>query len=198
MFADITWSLNIRATDIAIVLATLAGPFLAVYVTERQRKRSDARNRKIHIFRTLMATRSAPLAQLHIESLNLVEVEFDRDKSLEKEVVDNWRLYLAHLNDKSYPQDAWGPRKVELLIELLHAMAKALGYSYSKAEIKGGTYYPAGWMNTENENAEIRTLWLSILRGNAQLPMKAEVYTNQSPPPSTATEKPINEVKKPN
>jgi len=45
--------MNIEARDIAIVIATLVGPFLAVYVSEFQRKKSDVRNRKIHIFRTL-------------------------------------------------------------------------------------------------------------------------------------------------
>jgi hypothetical protein len=183
MLGEINWAIDIKATDIAIVLATLTGPFLAVYVTERQRKSADVRNRKIHIFRNLMATRSAPLSQHHIEALNLVEVEFDHHSHPEKEVVDCWRLYLAHLNDRNYPREAWGARKVDLLMELLYSMATALGYSYSKSEIKSGTYYPEGWQNAESENAEIRKQWLSILKGESQLPMKAEVFITQTEPP---------------
>ena len=71
-----TFDWNIRITDIAIMLATFLGPILAVYASEKRREWNDARSRKVQIFRTLMATRAATLNPSHIESLNLVEVEF--------------------------------------------------------------------------------------------------------------------------
>jgi|SRR5437762_256161 len=94
---------TVKVTDIAIVIATFSGPFLAVYVTEKQRKKADARNRKVHIFRTLMATRAATLAATHIEALNLLDVEF----ADHPEVLDRWRLYKDHLYDRQYPPDHW-------------------------------------------------------------------------------------------
>ena len=166
---------SVRATDLAIVFATLAGPFLAVYVTEKQRKKAEARNRKIHVFRSLMATRSANLAAAHVEALNLVEVEFDPSVRSEKDVVDAWRLYLAHLNDSNYPPEVWGARRVDLLVELLFSMSRSLGYSYGKNEIRSGTYFPKGYGDAENENTEIRKLWLDVLRGRRRVPMRVEL-----------------------
>ncbi len=182
--------MDIKPTDIAIVIATLLGPFLAVYVTEQQRKKAEVRNRKVHIFRTLMATRSACLAGSHIEALNLVEVEFDSSRRQERAVVDSWRMYLAHLNDSNYPADSWEARRSDLLLELLYAMSLELGYSYDKSQIKTGTYYPRGYGEAENDHLQTRKLWLEVLKGERALPMKAEVYTNQqqpapaSPPPA--------------
>ena len=166
---------SIRATDLAIVFATLVGPYLAVYVTEQQRKKADSRNRKVHVFRNLMATRSAHLSNAHIEALNLVEIEFDLSVSKEREVVDSWRVYLSHLNDIHYPRDSWGARRADLLNDLLHSMSKALGYSYGKNEIKSGTYYPQGYLDADTENVQTRKLWLEILQGTRKLPMKVEV-----------------------
>lgn len=165
---------TVKITDLVMIVAIFAGPFLAVYVTERQRKRADIRNRKIHIFRTLMATRSAPLVGAHVEALNLLEVEFDPSRSQERGVVDCWRLYLAHLNDRNYPLEAWVLRKSELLIDLLYTMSVSLGYSYDKSQIKTATYYPQGYGEVEQELTESRKLWLEILRGKKQLPITTE------------------------
>jgi len=173
--------ITIKMTDLAIVVATLAGPFLAVYVTEKQRNKADIRNRKVHMFRTLMATRSARLAPAHIEALNLVEVEFDQTSRQERGVIDCWKLYLAHLNDQAYPTDVWVSKSHELLVDLLYAMSITLGYEYDKAAIKNGAYYPKGYGDAEAEMLETRKLWFEILRGNRKLPMHADVYTTQNP-----------------
>ena len=175
-----------------MVVALFFGPIVAVQLTEYLRKSEDAKKRKVHIFRTLMATRSANLIYAHIEALNLVEIEFHSSLAQERKVVDCWRLYLAHLNDHNYVKqsaDAWAKRKNDLLIDLLYEMSIALGYSYDKSQIQNGAYYPQGYSNAENENAETRKLWLEVLRGQRQFPMKAEVYTNQPPPTQKPPEK---------
>ena len=181
--------MNIETRDVAIVLATLIGPFLAVLVAEERRRWIDSRTRKVHIFRTLMATRSATLAANHIEALNLVEVEFHSSRSREREVVEAWRLYRAHLYDHAYPRETWESRRADLMVDFLHSMAVALGYSYDKATIKQGAYYPVGYGDAEKDNLDIRKMWLQVLRGERQLPMKAEVYTNQPPQPVPPKEK---------
>ena len=52
----------------------------------------------------------------------------------------------------------------------------ALDYNFDKVQIKAGSYYPSGYEETENDNSQIRKLWLEILKGNKKLPMIAEVY----------------------
>jgi hypothetical protein len=160
--------------NLAIVFATFCGPFLAVYVTERQRKKADARNRKIHIFRALMTTRTGGIAApQQVEALNLVELEFGGRKRSEREVIDKWRLYKSHLYDHNYPKDHWPARKKELLVDLLYAMSLSLGYDHDKADINSDAYYPVGYGDYENDALLTRKYWLEVLQGNRSLPMNA-------------------------
>jgi hypothetical protein len=61
------------------------------------------------------------------------------------------------------------------MVELLHEMSKCLGYPFDKAAIESAAYYPKGYGEAEIENWAIRKLWLDVLQGKKQLPMKAEV-----------------------
>lgn len=173
-----TWDWTIKITDIIMVIAIFAGPIIAVRITEKLRLSKDSRDRKVHIFRTLMATRSAQLAQMHIEALNLVELEFQAPPHPSRRVVDAGRLYVDHLRDHSYPKEGWGPRKDELLVDLLYEMSTALCYNFDKVQIKAGSYYPSGYQETEIDNLEIRKLWLEILQGKRLLPISSVVESN--------------------
>lgn len=168
------WDWTIKITDIIMVVAIVAGPIIAVRITEVMRHRKDARDRKVHIFRTLMATRSAQLAAMHIEALNLVELEFHSTKHQERRVLDAGRLYVDHLRDYLYPKETWVARKNELLVDLLYEMSVALGYNFDKVQIKAGSYYPSGYEEAEYENLQTRKLWLEILKGNKKLPISSE------------------------
>jgi len=170
---QIDWTLKI--TDLVMIVALFVGPIAAVQITEYLRSTKDSQKRKEHIFRTLMATRSSSLSYAHIEALNLVEIEFNSSIPKEKKVIDCWRLYIAHLNAKNYPMDIWQTKRGELLIDLLYEISTLLGYAHDKAQIQSGAYYPQGYVNVENDNAETRQLWLEVLRGKRQIPMKAEV-----------------------
>jgi Family of unknown function (DUF6680) len=182
---------TVKVTDLAIVFATLTGPFLAVYVTERQRKRADARNRRIHIFRTLMATRAATLAGAHIEALNLVELEFAGVNRKHDAVIDAWKMYKSHLYDTNYPQGVpWEVRRKELMVELLYTMSNALGYSFEKSQINTAAYYPGGYAMADLEQLETRQLWLKVLKGERELPMRARVFSGETEFPTAAV--PLN------
>jgi hypothetical protein len=176
-----TWDWTIKVTDIIMVIALLLGPVIAVQITEYLRNQKDSRSRKVHIFRTLMATRSAQLAAMHIEALNLVELEFQDGQRSSKRVVDAGRLYIAHLSDRNYPKDMWPARKNELLVDLLYEMSTTLGYNFDKVQIKAGSYYPSGYEETENDNFEIRKLWLDILKGKNKLPTTTEFINIPAP-----------------
>lgn len=168
------WDWKIRITDIIMVFAIVLGPIIAVQITEMLRASKDARNRKVHIFRNLMATRSAQLAAMHIEALNLVELEFQSKKH--RKTLDAWRLYVDHLKDRAYPKETWPTRKSELLVDLLYEMSCSLGYNFDKVQIKSGSYYPSGYEDNDLDTLESRKLWLEVLRGKRHLPMVAGVY----------------------
>jgi hypothetical protein len=65
-----------------------------------------------------MATRAANLDPRHVEALNMIDVVFHSNAKIQLEIRRLWKQYLDHLSDKAYPKDSWGPRRLELLVEL--------------------------------------------------------------------------------
>jgi uncharacterized protein DUF6680 len=154
-----------------IVLATLAGPIVAVRITRYLDDQKEIRERKLWVFKTLMATRAYTLALAHVEALNRIDLEFSIDKPKEKKIIETWRQYLDLLGDKSLSVEQWGLRRVDLLVELLYAMGGALGYEFDKTQIKNGTYSPVAHGRIEEEQEAIRRHTLELLQGKRVLPM---------------------------
>jgi hypothetical protein len=130
---------DLKAADIAIIIATVMGPILAVQAQKYLERHRDQRSAKDRIFRVLMATRASRLTPEHVQSLNGIELAFYGDGDKEKKVREAWKAYHAHLNDKSYPperQPEWGVRQIDLFIDLLHEMAICLGYDFDKTHQK--------------------------------------------------------------
>jgi hypothetical protein len=74
--------------DWLIIVATLVGPIVAVQVTRHLDKQKETRDRKLIIFKTLMATRQYNLSMEHVQSLNSIDLEFSSKKKSEKDVID--------------------------------------------------------------------------------------------------------------
>jgi hypothetical protein len=138
LLSQIDWS--IKLTDVLTIIALVAGPLVAVMITERSRKKDEDKKRKIHIYKTLMATRSTTLVFTHIEAINLVEVEFHSSIPQEKRVIDTWKLYIAHLKDRSLTVETWELRRKDLLADLLYEISSCLGYGHDKAQIQQRIY----------------------------------------------------------
>lgn len=62
--------------EIITISAILLSPFLAVQATVWLNKKTEEKNRKMGIFRDLMATRATALSPKHVEALNRIEIEF--------------------------------------------------------------------------------------------------------------------------
>jgi hypothetical protein len=154
-----------------MVLATLLSPLIALQISEQLARRRQAREEQLRIFKTLMATRGANLDPRHVECLNLIDVVFHTNAKKEVEIRRLWKQYLDHLGDKSYPKDSWGSRRVELMVELLHQMARALDFDFDKTHIKNQCYYPDGYGDFENDQGTIRRSLAEILSGKRPLPM---------------------------
>ena len=84
---------------VATIIAIILGPIVALGIQRNSEKRREKRNRKLVIFKELMATRATTLSPRHVDALNAIEVEFSKGGGKgEKLVLDTWRLYLEHLN----------------------------------------------------------------------------------------------------
>lgn len=87
-----TIRLVFTADDLRLVAAlsapvcALLSPLIALRVSRRLDARREVRERKMKIFRTLMATRARRLSMEHVEALNMIDVEFSERHGPEKAV----------------------------------------------------------------------------------------------------------------
>jgi len=171
----IDWS--IKATDIAIVFATVVGPVLAIWASEWRQKNRQNQERKEWVFRALLTTRSARLHPDHIQALNHIAFVF----SNHAEIKDAWGLYFAHLNtDQGTTEDSsarWHEKSNTLLADLIYLMAKDLNIPFSKTDITQPSYYPRGYEMNDAQQIETRRLLLEILRNERSINMNATVYS---------------------
>lgn len=167
----------------AAVTAIATGVMIwAVYVAPKKafdaqwelQLKHEARERRLEVFRTLMATRGNALHYRHVEALNLIDVEFSSEK--EKDVRDAWKTYLDHLckyavDETQEPDDAKRTllqnqseeRRKDLLAELLQKMGVRLGYGFDFTYLKGRAYYPLGHGNAVKEEGDIRRGLIEML-----------------------------------
>jgi len=164
-------------TDALTIAAIIIGPIVSVQISQALDRQRGDKERKLKLFKTLMSTRSVNLAPAHIEALNMIDVEFDTKKAQEKPVVEAWKVYLDHLNDKNYPKEAWGARRVDLQIDLLQKMAISLGYDFDKSHIRNTSYYPHGYGELEDDQYVLRKGTIELLQGNR--PISVRVIENK-------------------
>jgi hypothetical protein len=172
----LTWGWDKFMTQFVVtVVAIIAGPVLAVQAQKWLDNRRALRDRQLHIFRILMATRATSLSPGHVEALNLIDIEFRNNKPRERRVTNAWKVYLDNLSNKPEGDDetrAWATRNEDLLTRLLWEMGNCLGYDFDEVHIRRGAYIPIGLSNIEREWHFIRQAFVKVLGGETALPMR--------------------------
>jgi hypothetical protein len=160
------------------LLAILVSPLLAVQVTEYLRSRRDMRDRRLYVFRTLMATRAAGLDPQHVAALNMIDVEFYGSDRNSRAVLEACRLYLEHHNRSTVTSDTWSEKREELLIDLLQKMGASLGYEMDKVSIRNTSYFPRGYGDYQYEWQLVRKYLVALLEGKRWIPVFATTPTD--------------------
>jgi hypothetical protein len=174
------------------VIAILLAPLIALRVSQWLNQKKDAENRKMEIFRKLMATRAVGLSPIHVEALNGIDVEFSQENNKTRAVFEAWKEYRDHLSmaatikaDEKEKWTNWNVKKEDLLAELLHKMSVRMGFNFDKVYIKRGHYYPKGYIDVETEQRIIRQGLASIFKKEAAFPVFAWVTNGPPQPPET-------------
>lgn len=176
-------------SDILMIGAVLLAPFIAVRVEKYLEIKRNEKDRKLNVFKTLMATRGRVLDPRHVEALNMIDLEFDGETS----VTNTWKAYLDHLlnlsqrpttegkNDEEKKHDkilydsqmtAWNAGAENCLSDLLYEMGKSLNYKFDKTHIKRSIYSPQGHIDIENDQQFLRKALIELLMGRLTLPVK--------------------------
>ena len=162
--------------DWLMISAVFLGPIIAVRLTRYLDSIKEVKERKLRVFKTLMATRAYTISWGHVEALNRIDLEFDKNDPKEKAVIGAWKAYLDVLGDKNLPVEQWAPKRIDLLVELLHKMAIVLDYDFDKTHIKNSSYSPVAHGDAEDEQRYIRKCIIEVMDGKRHIPM---FITNQ-------------------
>ncbi len=159
------------------LLAIVVGPLSAVIVTYYLQKRDQLKANKFHIFRILMANRKTPVNIDRMKALNLIEIDFVGNKS----VLDAHRRLIQIYDDPIF-QNAEGAELERLIVSsqdayanLVHEIAKSLGYNIPQLEALRGGYYPQAFEALEQQQFIIRDFIVRLNNGEASIPVRADV-----------------------
>jgi hypothetical protein len=158
-------------SDGLMILAVLIGPIVAVQLTRYLDNNKEVRERKLQVFKTLMATRAYTISWDHVVALNRIDLEFDKNNKKEKAVIEAWKEYLDLLGNKEISAEQWAIKRLDLLVELLHKMAQVLDYDFDKTHIKNSSYSPVAHGAIEEENRALRKGLIELLDGKRVVPM---------------------------
>jgi len=168
------WTLKLG--DVAIVFATLLGPVFAVQAQKWLERRQEKRERRVAIFRTLMATRATRLAPNHVEALNAIPVEFYAIRGPVKKINDAWKAYLDQLSPPAMDDNTWAQKNDDLFFDLLFSLSNFLGYNFTRLELKKEVYFPSGHGKAQTEQEFIRQAFAQLLKGEISLPMDVKSF----------------------
>ena len=158
-------------TDIISVLAVLLSPLVALQVSELLQRRRERRERRLFVFKTLMATRASGLAPEHVQALNMIDVEYHGTDAKSKAVLNAWKAYLDHLNSPQLDSAVWGSRREDMFVDLLYEMSRHLEYDFDKTHIRRTSYFPKGFGDLELDQLAIRKGIAAIMNGRAAFPI---------------------------
>jgi hypothetical protein len=160
----------------AIVVATFLGPVLAVVITIWSSGRSEQKSRRMHVFRTLMATRKVGISPDHVMALNLIEVDFYKCKK----VIEAWAKYKEHLFGDKPEDTAWHDERDMRLARLLYEIASVMSFRIPAIDIFKGGYAPSGWRHRDDRHSAFLEYFYDLSQNRKHFPLWVHGVT---PPP---------------
>jgi hypothetical protein len=147
---------------IAMIVATLFSPLVAVLVTLWLQSRKEKRDAKRWIFTTLIGSRHRPLADETVRALNMIDVTFHDSAKVRR----LWREYFDSLGNTGLQSvEGFKQRQVKNL-EMISAMAAELGYGKTVSQIDvDRVYYPIGLGKQVDRSEELADELLRVLKG---------------------------------
>ena len=187
--------MDIDLFDILTVFAIFTGPFFGIWAHGKLEERKKAEQRKLAVFKTLMATRAAAISEEHVAALNRIDIEFNGSE--DKEIRASWAVYLDHLNNAPQPPnvpsadsgeetqtqykadlddykvqlDRWSSQIADKLASLLSLMGKRFDYDFDEVKIKRAAYRPKRNEEIENIQFDLLTYAAGVARGDLPLPV---------------------------
>jgi len=157
-----------KTSDWLTIAALIIGPIAAWLLSHWMTLSKEARDRKMNIFRTLMATRSFILRfrTEHVGVLNTIPIEFDGNEK----VINAWNAYLFEMNSLQNDQELWRRRDARFF-DLLYQISKAIGYKHDVDFLKNTTYAPSGYGDEVEDWLKVRKWLAEVAEKNRPIPI---------------------------
>lgn len=111
-----------------------------------------------------------PLSPQFVQSLNLLDLEFNGKSDKEKTIRERWKILLDHFNNYNAVKEPVEKGR-ELTAELLKAISQYFDYDFDEVYLKRGGYYPKFFSDVEEEQHAVRRGLLDVLNGNRRIPV---------------------------
>ncbi len=171
-----TFDWTLKLGDIAIVLATFLGPIAAIQAQKIVEARREQQQRRVAIFKTLMATRAAMLSPAHVEAINSIPIEFYGKGNKLKQIGERWKNYLDALSQPNPETPTWAQNRLEAFNNLLFQISDFLSFSFTALEIKREVYFPTAHAHIQSDQEIIRQGLARLFKGELSLPMDVKSF----------------------
>ena len=168
--------------DYLMIFAILVGPIIGVVIARKLEDWKQKRQQRVAVLASLLRTSqgSARLSAEHVGALNLIRLTFHGEKA----VIDAYQRYMEHLNSpRPLTQNemaASAQKGKERFLDLLAALANALGYHFDKTNLENSSYAPQGWQDDNIAQRENMGLLAKLLKGESYLWVAVVPPTSQT------------------
>ena len=168
-----------RTIEVLTLLAILLGPILAIQIQKRIETHKEIKDRKLNIFKSLMATRGARVSFEHVRALNMIDIEFTKHK----DITEAWKYYLDCLSSDMVNgnPELWANERDKLFVELMNKMGTVLGYCFDKVHLNKSIYTPKAHNEEEIYQLSIREQLKKIFNGEQSISVKIESSAQNMP-----------------
>jgi hypothetical protein len=159
-----------------VVIATLAGPVIAVQTQKLIERATASQNQRRWIFEVIMSNRATRLTDENVRALNLIDLAYRRRH--DRKVIAAWRSLFGELTQGIRDGEtdiatinAWNGRCSDRYVALQAAMSHALSFNFTEEESRRGIYYPKGHDQREAAHLAILHNAALVLSGASALKM---------------------------
>lgn len=160
---------GLRFSELLTLVGIIIGPIAAVIITLATEAKRRQRDAKIQIMRMLINTRHLPGDPLYSTAINLIPIEFNRDRK----VMSSWNDYINHVRIKPSSENAQAHNIliVAKQTSLIFHMMKSLGFNLSETDIQTSAYASEGSIIRDN-------LYLDSLNATKRIADALELQTS--------------------
>lgn len=147
------------------------GSLLTLIISKLLDNQEEKKNRKLWIFRTLLANFLNRHSYDFVSAINLVEVDFDGNNKV-KAAWKSYRKTLSPRNPSPISEEEIKTFLKEIddaLAELLKVIGDDLGYKRDKLDILNNAFIPQSWSNDNSHIRKKEQLLMELLENKRAL-----------------------------